>query len=108
MTEQQAISESVAHWKRMIKWVIKICVLNPFNLFRRPSPDGMVLWINEYWHAEDCPLCRLYQWEICKKCPLQLKYGHCGNNEWDKVNKAKTWLTWLYHAFGMLRQLKSL
>ena len=116
MTDKQAINDSVAHWKRMIWWVIEICILNPLFLFKRPNDEEMENIILESWYADFCPLCKKYfiknHSEECNRCPLKIKYGECDNpknkNRWIKVNKAKTWLTWLIHAFGMLRQLKSL
>jgi len=110
MTERQAINNSIAHWKRMIWWVIEICILNPFNLFRRPSYINMKLAIGEYWQAKDCALCEKYNSFLnCSRCPLGKK-DNCKamGSMWRKIDLSKTWRVWFIHAVGMLRQLKSL
>jgi hypothetical protein len=104
-----AVDKSIIHWTRMIKWVEK-----------QPPEDKidsekMKREIGESWYMEDCFLCETYydcNTLSCDACPLQRKYGICGNpeakNRWKGVDKAKKWSEWLEEAKVMLRQLESL
>lgn len=108
MTKKQAINNSIAHWKRMIKWARK----QPVN--RKPDIINMFKAIGEIWHDDDCALCQKYYHEFkgCDDCPLNKAFGECSssknNNLWFTVIKSKSWGIWIVNAEAFLKQLESL
>lgn len=130
--DKELLELSIAHWKRMIRWVSRQ------NKWHRADPAVMEKEIGEDWFAEYCPLCKSYlipslveAYEPrtpiltnCNGCPLAAYYGvngitkdmrvipyadFCSNHRkslWRRVVRAKTWKGWLAHAKRFLEQLE--
>lgn len=106
MTKSEAIKDSIAHWKRMIKWVK---TQNPKTI---TSPTLMNYRIKQDWIDLYCSLCKKYYNDIdeCLKCPLAIKYKPCSEkySSWRMVEMSINWEEWLINAKIMVKQLKSL
>ncbi len=98
----QALKESIAHWKRMIKWV------------KRQDPNGwassneMYYKLNETWGASACALCNIFNTinrYHCQGCPIKSDPRCC--KEYELVDDSNTWKEWLTNSKGMLKLLKT-
>ena len=67
------LSESIAHWKRIIKWVKTQPPENSCDI------DTMQMENAEDWGAENCPICLEY-WD-CKDCLLYKNNMRCAPAE---------------------------
>jgi hypothetical protein len=111
MTKRQAIKESIAHWKRMIKWAKTQPVRSKKYIAE------MSRYINESPSIWDCSLCTKYISRTCStyicsnSCPLIKNYRlSCFHDDslYHKVADTKTWGAWVKRAEKMLRALKDL
>ena len=90
--------KAIKHYDKMIAWAKQqlpnACVNNLHML------DA----VKAHWSAEHCVYCAELGC-VCHKCPL-LAYtstktvgdNKCCAGLWTKMNKAKTWKSWIYHA----------
>jgi len=94
MTEKQAIKETKAHWRRMIKWAKKQ------DTDVDVDSNDMYRAIGEYWVGDFCPLCVLVE-EKCYNCILFNKFAKCSGNSgnlWVTVGLSITWGEWVINA----------
>ena len=103
---KDAILMSILHHERMQKWVK--------TQNKNDMPEVYLMWknINEDWSGKYCDLCSLFNCNFCKKCPLGIKFGRCGDvyteNAWVLLAHSKTWKQWLKWDKKLVKQLKSL
>ena len=111
ISKKEAISRTIAHWEKMIKWAKK----QPEHYLT--SIGAIHNGINQTWYGDYCPLCDKYYKGsktklTCKKCPLKIKYGKCGRskirNKWHNVSFSYNWKDWVENAEVFLAQLKRL
>ena len=112
-SEQESITLSIRHWKRMIDFV---------HTMRIPMCDLKCIMestLDETWGGDFCALCTWQTWkhrhellsmrDICSDCPLATIEGPCGfGGQWTKVVFATSRKQWLIHARKLLKQLESL
>lgn len=112
MTKNQAIKKSIAHGKRMIELVEK----RDKNEYASKSLM-LLYYLKETWDGHDCSLGKKYMFihfdfnDLCKECPLAIKYGKCSGynkNIFIKVHNSTSWAKWLKNAKKFLKQLESL
>ena len=120
--------ESIAHYKRMIKWVKT-----------QPATDKkreyiMEASINENWHGENCAYCEKHEtsaankinttkllrgvWPLNSKCDTCPLHSHdvpfddyenerdCCNGLWQEMHESKTWKEWLVYANKIVKYIK--
>ena len=114
--------ESIAHYKRMIKWVKT-----------QPETDKPIEYImgasiKEIWHGDNCAYCTKYA--SYSKCTNHLKFKHlgkidvcpllskdipwnidnesltCCNGLWYKMHLSITWKEWLSYANKIIKYIK--
>ncbi len=109
--KKKIIQYTLNHWNKMIEWVKKQ------KMTGKPNSEKMYEQIGENWYGEYCPLCRQLRpdknvSDCIYKCPLGKAFGVCSNNQsknyWSKIDKSRTWKTWLSNAIKLRRQIKSL
>lgn len=98
----QALKESIAHWRRMIKWVK---TQNPKDF---ASSKGMYYKLHETWGATNCALCNIFNvaYNHCRNCPIRTGDGCCCK-EYEEVDNSNIWKEWLTSAKGMLKLLET-
>ena len=101
------LTETIKLWKIKIEWAE--------TKTGGVSLDDMESAIGLEWSSGSCPLCWVYIRDcFCYwyTCPLRETYGKCDKfneeNKWVKVNKSKTWKTWVKNAKLFLKQLEDL
>ncbi len=104
-TDLKLLKESIAHWKRMIKWAKK----------RDPMEScyaqEMLRSIEEDWFSDFCPLCKKYSGfcdNFCSGCPLDIFFITCegAKSKWMELrNRSEIWMEWIYYAKRVKRQL---
>jgi hypothetical protein len=109
---RKAIEKTLKHYDEMIEWA------KGQKPRRYPDYIEMHEKIKQNWFNDFCPFCKkFYDHNLptgheCDKCPLYIKYGHCGTRNsksaWKKMNDAGTWKTWIRHATIMRQQIESL
>ena len=102
--EQAAISESIAHWDRMIEFMIDY-----YQDYHIPDLDEMVNQIKEGWSAYWCALCRLHD-DKCHNCIIAKEDIRCTSclSKWAVVNRApyaKKWIAAAIHLRNFLAEL---
>lgn len=76
----KAARESLQHWEEMverIKWLMesKLLTCSPYWFWESFS-EIFIKITGTCWSAEYCSLCKLYNDENCRKCPLEtVGYG---------------------------------
>lgn len=101
---RKVIEKTLKHYDDMIEWAK--------GQKQRGYVDDwkMLFEIGQNWYGDHCPLCKEFSplLTTCGKCPLYARYGGCGRNEWNKMDNAGTWKTWIRHATLMREQIESL
>jgi len=99
----KALEDSIAHWKKMTKWV------GDMSLQGWPVDSReMRRSIGEDWYEQDCSLCGLFIADNCKGCPLAEVDLRCSliPSTWKKVSTSPDWVEWEYYAQKMIATLQ--
>jgi len=102
MEYSQTKFEAVAHYLRMMFWVM---YESEAKLERIPSFIRMRRGVNENWHGAYCSYCLKNH----SKNPCLLNThdeicdgGECCAHTWDILNNSNTWREWLHNARKVL------
>jgi hypothetical protein len=99
-------TKAIKHYEKMIAWAKKQRPRKRVDIFFMGNSISQI-WISTY-----CSYCLVYLGCVLqktgKKCPLYEAnaWDVCCNELWRKMDKAKTWGTWVKRAEKVLEYIK--